>query len=488
MDKELTKEQAQFWRILSDTNPFNSVIFNTDSYKVSMWKQYPKNTTGIYSYIESRGGRFDRTVFFGLQAFIKEYLTKPITQREIDLAEKLFFAHGEPFNKEGWEYILKEHNGYLPVRIKAVPEGTVVPVLNVLATIENTDPKCFWLTTWLETALLRAIWYPTTVATQSWHIRQLIKSYLEDTGDVSGLDFKLHDFGARGVNVNEGAIIGGMAHLINFNGTDTVMAMAGAMMYYNAPLDPAKGICPAYSIPAAEHSTITSWGRENEVEAYRNMLKQFAKPGALLAVVSDSFDIFNAADKLWGDMLRQEVVDSGAIVVIRPDSGDPVSVCTKLVQILGNKFGYTTNAKGFKVLNNVRIIQGDGNSELSIRSILGAFMALGWSADNIAFGMGGALLQQLDRDTQKFAMKCSAAEINGEWVAVSKDPVTDKGKRSKGGRVTLYYNSTMSKDGTNTFWSGVEDWEKPALETVFENGKLVKETTFDEVRAVARAA
>jgi nicotinamide phosphoribosyltransferase len=457
-----------------------NLILNTDSYKVSMFKQYPAGTTGVYSYIESRGGRYDRTVFFGLQAFIKEYLLAPITQVDIDIADEILTAHGEPFNRAGWQYILDKHRGYLPVVIRAVPEGTVVPVKNVLATIENTDPECFWLTTWLETALLRAVWYGTTVATQSYTIKQVILDYLERTGDPSTIDFKLHDFGARGVSSMESAGIGGAAHLVNFMGTDTITGILFAREYYSA------GIA-GFSIPAAEHSTITSWGRDGEVNAYRNMLDQFAKPGSIVAVVSDSYDVYNAAEKLWGEALREQVIASGATVVIRPDSGDPVEVNRKLIEILGSKFGYTVNAKGFKVLNNVRLIQGDGINELTVRSILGAFMAMGWSADNIAFGMGGALLQAVDRDTQKFAMKCSAAEVNGRWIDVVKDPVTDSGKKSKAGRVTLWTN------GTGEYVSSVDEpkqwadrgWTK-ALVPVFWDGELEKDYTFEEVRANAR--
>ena len=460
-----------------------SIILNTDSYKLSMFKQYPAGTTGVYSYIESRGGRYDRTVFFGLQAFIKEYLLKPITQQDIDLADEIITAHGLPFNREGWQYILDVHGGYLPVVINAVPEGTVVPVKNVLATIENTDPKCFWLTTWLETSLLRAIWYPTTVSTQSWHIKQLIKDYLEKTGDPSLIDFKLHDFGARGVSSLESAGIGGASHLVNFMGTDTISGILFAREYYNA------GVA-GFSIPAAEHSTITSWGREHEVDAYRNMLTQFAKPGSVVAVVSDSYDIYNAVEKLWGEELRQQVIDSGATVVIRPDSGDPVVVNRKLVEILGNKFGYTVNSKGFRVLNNVRLIQGDGVCERTVQSILGAFMAHGWSADNIAFGMGGGLLQQLDRDTQNFALKCSSACINNTWVDVQKDPITDTGKKSKKGRVALWesggeYQSSVAQPKGWTD-QGLE-W-KPVLQKVFENGNLYNEISFSDVRANANRA
>lgn len=256
-----------------------SIILNTDSYKASMHLQYAPKTQTIFSYIESRGGRYDETVLFGVQAFIKEYMLDPITKADIDLAEEIWTAHGEPFNRAGWDYILEKHNGFLPVRIKAAPEGSVIPTRNVLVTIENTDPECFWLTTYIETALLRAVWYPTTVATNSREIKKIIARYLDQTGDLEGLGFKLHDFGARGASSAESAMIGGMAHLVNFVGTDTIGAVVGVRKYYNEAI-------AGFSIPAAEHSTITSWGRENEVEAFRNMLTQFAKPGALVAVVS----------------------------------------------------------------------------------------------------------------------------------------------------------------------------------------------------------
>ena len=457
-----------------------NLILNTDSYKVSMFKQYPAGTTGVYSYIESRGGRYDSTVFFGLQAFIKEYLLEPITQADIDIADEILTAHGEPFNRAGWQYILDKHMGYLPLVIRAVPEGTVVPVKNVLATIENTDPECFWLTTWLETSLLRAIWYPTTVATQSKMIKNIIADYLEKSGDPLSIGFKLHDFGARGVSSLESAGIGGASHLVNFMGTDTISGLLFAREFYRADI-------AGFSIPASEHSTITSWGRAGEVKAYSNMVAQFGKPGALLAVVSDSYDIYEAC-KMWstGD-LKQQVIDSGATVVIRPDSGDPVEVLPKMLRILGEGFGYTTNDKGYKVLNNVRLLWGDGINQLSIRSILSVVVDLnGWSIDNIAFGMGGALLQQLDRDTQKFAMKCSSACVNGEWVDVFKDPITDSGKLSKKGRVVLWQSGgefvTAVEAPTGWYDKAIGPWTD-ILEEVYRDGKLVKEISFEEVRA-----
>ena len=453
-----------------------SILLNTDSYKASMFVQYPENTETVFSYIESRGGKYDETVFFGLQAFIKEYLLEPITMADIDEAEAVWSAHGEPFNREGWEYIVNWHNGFLPIRIKAAPEGTVIPTHNIMVSVENTDPKCFWLTTYLETALLRAIWYPVTVATNSREIKKVITKFMVETGgDLAGLNFKLHDFGARGASSNESAMIGGMAHLVNFMGTDTIAAVVGAKRYYDEPV-------AAFSIPAAEHSTITSWGRENEAKAYANMLKQFAKQGSILAVVSDSYDIFNAVENLWGGELREEVINSGATLVVRPDSGDPVEVVTKVVKLLDSKFGSTVNAKGYKLLNHVRVIQGDGINIDSVTAILESLKSNGFCADNVAFGMGGALLQAPQRDDQKFAMKCSAALINGEWVDVYKDPITDHGKRSKKGRLGLVYECGIGSCGFHTVPEDIAEKRGNVLQTVFEDGELLIEDTFANIR------
>ena len=231
----------------------NSIILNTDSYKVSMWLEYPPGTEYVYSYIESRGGKYDRTEFLGVQALAK-YLATPITQEQIDYAEKIWTLHGEPFNKAGWQYILDKHNGKLPLRIRAAKEGLIIPTKNVLCTIENTDPKCFWLTTWVETAALRAIWYPTTVGTTSWHIKQEILNYLEKSGDPAGIDWKLHNFGSRGVSSEQSAAIGGSAHLMNFLGTDTIEGVTHNMEVYGGD------VC-GFSIPASEHSVSCSYGK-----------------------------------------------------------------------------------------------------------------------------------------------------------------------------------------------------------------------------------
>jgi nicotinamide phosphoribosyltransferase len=468
----------------------SNIILNTDSYKASHFLQYPPGSTALYSYVESRGGTYASTVFFGLQAFLKAYFSVPVTHDDIDEAEDFWAAHGEPFNRGGWERIVNKFGGYLPLRIRAVAEGTVVPTSNALATVESTDPATFWIASYLETALLRAIWYPTTVATISRQIKKTIGRYLNETGSdaASQLPFKLHDFGARGVSSEESAQLGGLAHLVNFSGTDNVSAVLAARRYYAEPM-------AAYSIPAAEHSTITAWGRDGELDAYRNMLTQFAKPGRVVAIVSDSYDLYTAIDTLWGQHLRAAVIASGATVVIRPDSGRPVDVVLRSAVLLDQAFGTTTNAKGYKVLNHVRLIQGDGVNAQSIADILAVLKANGYAAENIAFGLGGGLLQQLDRDTQRFAMKTSAIEVNGAWRDVYKQPVTDLGKQSKRGRLTLYYNAStgcyrtdLRDPDTNAVHDNAmrnnTEWRE-VLVDVWENGRLLCDWTLSQVRARA---
>ena len=458
---------------------FDNILLNCDSYKNNHHICYPPSTTSMFSYIESRGGVHDRTVFFGLQYIIERYLLGRVVTLPMVREAKAFYArHGVPFNEAGWSYIARELGGRLPVRVRAVPEGTVVPTGQALVTIESTDPKAFWVASFLETMLLR-VWYPTNVATVSYHCKQRILRELERTADdpASEIDFKLHDFGARGVSSHESAAIGGAAHLVNFKGSDTVIGVAMANEHYGCDM-------AGFSVPATEHSTITSWGRDREADAYRNLLQRFAKPGAVVACVSDSYNIYEAIERIWGGELRQQVIDSGATLVVRPDSGDPASVVTACLRLLDERFGHTVNSKGYKVLNHVRVLQGDGINERSIGMILDAASTAGYSATNLAFGMGGALLQQHDRDTQKFAMKCSSVTVDGEEVAVYKDPVDDPGKQSKMGRLDLV-REPGGRFGTVRLVGGAIAEPNTVMQTVFLNGGQFNKTTFAEVRARA---
>jgi nicotinamide phosphoribosyltransferase len=451
-----------------------NLVLQTDSYKFTHWKQYPPGTQFVYSYLESRGGMFHQTLFFGLQYYLREYLSgSVVTEDDVREAREFVDQHIAPglFNLDGWMHIVREHGGKLPVVIKAVPEGSLVDVLNVLMTIENTDPECYWLPNYLETLLLK-VWYPITVGTLSHAIRDVFLAALERSGDPGLIDFKLHDFGYRGVSSEETAGIGAAAHLINFKGTDTVAGIRFLQHYYDSKE------MEGFSIPAAEHSTITSWGRENEVRAYDNMLTQF--PSGLVAVVSDSYNVYEACEKLWGEVLRDKVLKREGTLVVRPDSGYPRDVVIKVLEILGDKFGYQTNPKGYRVLNpKVRVIQGDGVNYWTIQDTLTAMARAGWSADNITFGMGGALLQQLNRDTQKFAFKTSAVTINGEDRKVYKDPVEGHDKVSKRGRLALrringkWSTEVVSREKTNP---------QDVLKTVFKDGEMLVTQTAGEIR------
>lgn len=465
-------------------------LLRTDSYKLSHFAQYPAHTAFISSYIEARGSSVsgcNETVMFGLQKFIKDFLLIPFTREEVIEASQFAAMHGEPFNLDGWMYIIDNHNGFLPLHIEAIPEGTVVPVGTPLVQIINTDDKCAWLTSYFEPMILQNVWYGTTVASISRACKKAIKAALEKSADdINGLPFKLHDFGFRGVSSTESAQLGGAAHLVNFMGTDNIGGITGAMHYYNAE------VC-GYSIPAAEHSTMTIRGRDGEKEAFQAMIDAYAnEPGKIFAVVSDGYDIFNAVKNIWinGGLLDQ-VKTRGCTVVIRPDSGDPLTVPVDIVQMLWDGTPEKiVNAKGFKMLPGyVRVIQGDGINVESLPKILDNLMARGFSADNIAFGMGGGLLQLVNRDTFKFAMKASWGIVDGKQIDIYKDPVTDKGKKSKRGQFAVVKEAGEWKTLRKSDWYAL-GMEAPRnqLETVYDysHGKTqIYLTTFDEVRTRA---
>lgn len=458
-------------------------ILMTDSYKLTHWKQYPEGTTKVYSYLESRGGKFDKTVFFGLQYYIKEYLQGSVLQEwMIDEAKgfcKLHFGTDDYFNEAGWRYILTKYEGRLPIKIKAVKEGSLVPTHNVLMTIENTDPECAWLTNTVETLLMK-LWYTCTVATNSYYIKQIIKRYLNATGgSIDGLAWKLHDFGYRGASSEEQAGLGGMSHLINFRGTDTIKGIAYANEYYNS------GIC-GNSVPASEHSVACSFGKDNEEGYFLNMLKQY--PTGIVSIVSDSYDIYNFITTM-SSKYKQEIINRNGAVVFRPDSGDPIEVNMRLIDILWTTFG-GTYVNGYKLLiPQVRLIQGDGIDLQMVENILAAAKAKGYCADNWVFGSGGGLLQKFDRDTQNFAIKASYGEriVNNktEVFDLIKTPVTSKTKRSKAGKLKLQksndnYITISSANETDVQFNSYVD----CMDVVFENGMLLRTQYFNEIQNI----
>jgi nicotinamide phosphoribosyltransferase len=408
-----------------------------------------------------------------------------ITKEKIDEASDLLpqvFGRSDVFDRSKFDYILKKYGGRLPVRINAIPEGTVVPVQNVLMTIENTDPECFWLTNFLETLLVQ-VWYPCTVASLSHGVRSLVEQYYEETASYSsmeGIDFVLNDFGFRGVSSVESAGIGDAAHLLNFRGSDTIAGSVLARNYYNAQT------MYGLSIPATEHSICTLLGEAGELEIFEHVLRTF--PAGIVACVSDSYNIFRACSEYWGEKLKNLILAREGTLVIRPDSGDPVFTLLRVFDILMEKFGFSINEKGYKVLpSQVRVIQGDGINFETIQSIYSALKVNGISAENLVLGMGGALLQKLDRDTQKFAFKCSYAEMNGRGIDVQKHPIemdhhgsiVRSFKQSKAGRLKLI----CTEQGYKTVKEKESPEYKNELVTVFENGKILREFDFEEIRS-----
>lgn len=459
----------------------NNIILATDSYKLNHWHQYPEGTEAVYSYFESRpGADHDLTTFFGLQYVIQRYLTGRVVgisdvKAAAQLAE-VHFGNADLFNREGWEHIVFDHDGYLPLRIKAVAEGTRVPVSNVMMTVENTCPKCFWLTNAVE-SLLTHVWAPSTVATISGNTIGLIKGYVEETGgDVDMTAFQLHDFGYRGASSHESAAIGGAGHLIRAKGTDTLPAIELLSQYYGASLDEI-----AFSVPATEHSVMTSLGERGEMDLVARLLENY--PTGILSVVGDSYDIYRFTEEI-GTRFKKQIMERDGKFVIRPDSGDPVETVIKVSQVIWAHFHGTTNEKGFNVFDpHIGILWGDGLEPATIEEILEATTAAGFCASNYVFGMGGGLLQKINRDMQRFAFKCSAQKRGGKWIDIRKNPL-DASKASKAGRFQLEHN----KQGwftTQLLGEGKADSGSNLLKTVFEDGELTKRYTLDEIRANA---
>lgn len=454
-----------------------SIVLASDSYKMGHYNMYPKGTEVVYAYFESRAGaRFDETSFFSLQYLIKEYLEGVVvTQEKIDFANKLVDEHlgSDVFNREGWEHILKEHGGRLPIKIKAVPEGMVVKVSNVLFTVENTDPKCYWLTNFVE-SLLSHVWYGSTVATMSREIKKLMYNFILDTDGEeianAAISFACHDFGYRSASSHESAEVGGAAHLTNFMGTDTVPALVFLMEYYNA--EGAAG----YSVAATEHSIMTSEAKEGEFEVVEQIIDEH--PKGILSMVIDSYDYINFI-KVCGTRFKDKILAREGKTVFRPDSGEPVATSVEVFNLLAEQFGSLVNDKGFKVLNpQIGLLWGDGIDIDGVRAILKVFKENGIAASNLIVGMGGALLQKVDRDVQRFAFKSSYQVRNGKGKDIYKDPI-DKSKSSKRGRLALI----ELEDGSHTTLEKVDGVvEDDQLVTVFENGKLLIEYSLDEIR------
>ncbi len=463
----------------------DNIILNADSYKISHWMFLEDNTEYSFSYVEARlGAAFDYTVVFGIDYILQTGFSRPITKKMVDQAEALLTKHGEPFNRAGWDYIVNVHNGYFPIRIRAAKEGSIVPVSNALITVESTDPKfnAAWAASFVETDLMR-VWYPITVATLSREMKKVILRSLIKTGDPALIPHKLVDFGSRGVSCKEQSMIGGAAHLVNFRSTDNLLGIAMAMDYYNA--DDSTMDVVGDSIPATEHSVTTSWGKLREFDFFENIVDNILPKHGICSVVCDTYNLMGAIE-MFGK-LRSKIEKNG-VIVIRPDSGDPVEVTEQVVRKLDGLFGSTVNSKGYKVLNPcVRVIQGDGIDLDTLKDILDNYEKIGYSADNITFGSGGGLLQKVNRDTMRFAMKASHVVVNGEARDIQKVPLTDPTKASKKGKLMLVKQHSTGQYRTVNQHDDVYHDERDALDIVYDNGHITRHhTSFEEIRERAK--
>jgi len=464
----------------------NSIVNLGDSYKYSHSSQYPSNTISMYSYMESRGGLYPSTIFIGLQYYLKEFLTQRVRMHQVEQVRVMANLHGVPFDYAGWKHIVINCNGYLPVRIKAIPEGSNVPTNHVLMTIESTDERVPWIAGFVETLLMK-VWYPTTIATKSYYVKQMLEKY----GSPEWVQFAYHNFGDRGSSSVESAAIGGMAHLTQFSGTDNFNSLFLAKESYNADM-------AGFSVFATEHSTTTSYGKDNEEQFVYDQL--IANPDApIMSFVADSYDVYNFTDFCTAPNSRiRKLVESRPHqkFILRPDSGEPIEVLQQMTRIMyhHNSINHTINEESKCLFTDFGILWGDGVTPETIEKILQDVLHRGYAAENFVFGSGGDLMQNVNRDTQRFAIKCSSITTVDnsmmltsmppqrvlETIDVYKDPITDPGKKSKRGKVTTYITEN-GEYTQGTLDNPPKDCTE-ALQLVFENGRLFNQLTLDEIR------
>lgn len=470
----------------------------TDGYKLGHKEQYPKGTTKVYSNWTPRKSRLsgvNEVVFFGLQYFIKEYLmyqfdtyffNKPKATILKEYKSVVDHYLGVDYDVS---YIGELHDlGYLPIEIKALPEGTAVPLRVPMFTIVNTKPEFFWLTNYMETLLSNIIWQPCTSATIAKQYRIILDQYALET-DPDNVDFvnwQGHDFSMRGMSGMESSIISGMGHSLSFTGSDTLPVSVALERYYNTDITKELVIG---SVNATEHSVMCAGSKEDEIGTFKRLLETY--PTGILSVVSDTWDLWKVLTA-YLPLLKEQILNRDGKLVIRPDSGDPVDIicgCDHeneviskgVIELLWDEFGGTINDQGYKVLNpKIGAIYGDSITLERATQICERLKEKGFASTNIVLGIGSFTYQYNTRDTFGFAMKATYVEVNGEGRAIFKDPVTDDGtKRSAKGLIKLYKESGEIKMKDECT---VVEEKEGLLQTVFKDGKLILEESLNEIR------
>lgn len=473
----------------------------TDSYKLGHADQYPDRTEFVMSNITARSSRLpgiDHAVFFGLQAFLRDWCTHAFHDF-IDLDEDVAIdAFNErvasiigPAPKLGERFRRLHQLGYLPLEFRALPEGTIAPLRVPLMTVENTHPEFYWLTNYIESVMSAALWHPITSATQAHHLRQLLDGWAEKTGGDPGfVDWQGHDFSLRGLPGIQAAAASGAGHLLSFTGTDSVPSLDFVESFY-----PGENGLVGGSVPATEHAVMCAGGENDELETFRRLLEVYQT--GILSIVSDTWDLWKVVTEIL-PALHDEIVERNGKLVIRPDSGDPVRIICGdpsaptgtparlgLAQLLEQEFGSTTNAKGFRELSpSIGMIYGDSITYDRADAMCAGLTALGFASTNIVLGVGSYTYQYVTRDSLGLAMKATWAQVNGVGRDLYKDPVTDDGvKRSARGRLAVVH-SKLSGELMLVNQATPDEEAQSLLQPVWRNGSFLRTQSFADVRAV----
>ncbi|AIM60530.1 nicotinate phosphoribosyltransferase [Cellulophaga geojensis KL-A] len=475
-------------------------LLYTDGYKVDHRRQYPEGTTLVYSNWTPRKSRIDaidEVVFFGLQYFIKKYIieefnTNFFNKPKKEIAEKYSRRINNYLgpNAVGIKHIEDLHDlGYLPMVIKALPEGSSVPIRVPMMTMYNTLPEFFWLTNYFETILSTTIWMPCTSATIAKQYRKILDKYAEETSTaLEFVDWQGHDFSMRGIAGMEAAVMSASGHLLSFSGTDTIPAIDFLEEYYNANSD--KELVGG-SVAATEHSVMCMGTNTGEQETFKRLITE-VYPNGIVSIVSDTWDLWKVLTEYLPN-LKEDVLARDGKVVIRPDSGDPADIiCGNpngkteeekkgVIELLWEIFGGQTNSKGYKELDShIGAIYGDSITTERATDICERLKQKGFASTNVVLGIGSFTYQYNTRDTFGFAMKATYGEVNGEGREIFKDPITDDGtKKSAKGLLKI-----EKENGTYNLVDQV-NWEQEKtgeLKEVFKDGKLLIDDSLQDIR------
>lgn len=476
-------------------------ILLTDGYKVDHRRQYPENTSLVYSNWTPRKSRVhgvEEVTFFGLQYFLKKYL--------IEDFEKYFFSRPKEeivsayarrinaylgANSVGTQHIAELHDlGYLPLVFKALPEGASVPLKVPMFTMYNTRPEFFWLTNYLETLVSAVVWLPCNSATLARRFRQLLEGYANETSDqIEIVKWQGHDFSMRGMGGIEAGLLSGAGHLLSFVGTDTIPAIDFLESWYGAD---AENEMIGGSVPATEHSVMSMGTKQNEIGTFQRLISDIY-PKGIVSIVSDTWNIWTVLSE-YLPSLKEEILKRDGKLVIRPDSGDPVKIlCGNpestleaerkgVINLLWETFGGKVNSKGYRELDpHIGAIYGDGINLERAEQICQGLKEKGYASTNVMLGIGSHTYQYNTRDTFGFAMKATYGEVQNEGREIFKDPVTDDGTK-KSARGLLRVNFVNGKYELQDQVT----WEEEAggeLKEVFRDGKLLIDHKLEQIRA-----